>query len=170
MQTFEKLQERHNHLKQYKHVVKQTRQFLDKDFTQQGVNLAENFEQNVILEHFDEDYIEAFDFITGVVDIESKLRFKRMIFRGTRGNTLCIFTDVEQPMEDPITGIFHRQSVFLIFFISGTLEMLRQKIQKICDSFGAKTYNIDRYQYKATLQKVRADLSESLKVLRITKE
>lgn len=46
----------------------------------------------------------GWDYITGVVNREEKERFKRMVFRASRGNALTLFKDVDKPMEDPFTG------------------------------------------------------------------
>ena len=61
----------------------------------------------------------TFDFLAGIVNKQDQQRFKRMVFRGSKGNALSVFMDIEMPMEDPVTGKFVKKVVFLLFFEAG---------------------------------------------------
>ena len=67
-----------------------------------------------------EDILTSFDFLAGIIHARDKHRFKKMIYRGSRGNALTVFLDIDLPMEDPASGKFVFKNVFLLFFESGT--------------------------------------------------
>lgn len=57
-----------------------------------------------------------FSYLTGVVDAESRTRFERQIFRMTRGNCYVRFSEIVQPLTDPVTGVSVMKLVFIVFF------------------------------------------------------
>jgi len=80
-----------------------------------------------------------FSSITGVVSVEEKVRFERMIFRATRGNCYVRFAPIQQPITDPRTGELVEKSVFIVFYKSLSIEA---KLKKICDAFDAHRYSL----------------------------
>jgi len=80
-----------------------------------------------------------FSSITGVVSVEEKSRFERMIFRATRGNCYVRFASIKQPITDPENGQLVEKCVFIVFFKSLSIET---KLKKICDAFGAHRYSL----------------------------
>lgn len=75
-----------------------------------------------------------------------------MIFRVSRGNTWTIIKEIEPVVDekgeikdlivDPVTGERLNKSVFLIVYQGGANDMLRAKLNRIADSFGASKYGI----------------------------
>ena len=80
-----------------------------------------------------------FSSITGVVSVEEKARFERMIFRATRGNCYVRFASIKQPITDPHTGQLVEKCVFIVFYKSLSIET---KLKKICDAFAAHRYSL----------------------------
>ena len=110
--------------------------------------------------------IMKFNSIAGVVATEEKVRFDRMIFRATRGNSLVRFAPIDHPTIDPETGKESEKSVFMIFFKSPTIE---NKLKKICDAFMAHRYSLPDMDDLETVNKLldenRRDLVDSRTVL-----
>jgi hypothetical protein len=71
--------------------------------------------------------------IAGIVNKIDIMRFTKMIFRTTKGNSLVYTFDVPSDINRSLT-----KSVFIIMLESG--GTILSKINRICDSFGAKKY------------------------------
>jgi len=110
--------------------------------------------------------IMRFNCIAGVVPTEEKVRFDRMIFRTTRGNSLVRFAPIDHPTIDPESGKESEKSVFLIFFKSATIET---KLKRICDAFMAHRYTLPDMDDLPSVQKLldenRMELVDSRTVL-----
>lgn len=87
-----------------------------------------------------------FNYMAGVIDTADAQRFKRILFRVTRGMTWTTLIDIQRPqsaLEDRgqliegVSGHVANKTVFLIVYQGGSYEMMRNKLNKICDSFGA---------------------------------
>merc|ERR1719498_1212801 len=85
--------------------------------------------------------------VAGVINTEDQVRFSRAVWRSSRGNTFvhfCSDDDAGNPitMADPKDGKTCAKSVFVIFFqgSSETQSTLRDRILKVCSTFGASTY------------------------------
>jgi len=103
--------------------------------------------------------IMKFQLIAGVVSTEEKMRFERMIFRSTRGNSLVRFAPIDQPIIDPETTKETDKCVFLVFFKSASIEL---KLKKICDAFQAHRYTIPDIDDIATISKLMEDNQREL--------
>eukprot|EP01017_Pseudomicrothorax_dubius_P037966 TRINITY_DN562_c0_g1_i6.p1 TRINITY_DN562_c0_g1~~TRINITY_DN562_c0_g1_i6.p1 ORF type:complete len:853 (-),score=233.70 TRINITY_DN562_c0_g1_i6:186-2744(-) len=126
-------------------------------------------------------------FIAGTIATEDTLRFKRMVFRVSRGNTWTIVTDIppHKPeagdaaheednfldIVDPQTGTAVRRSVFLVVYQGGAYDTMKSKLTKICDSFGAQRFNLPDSQkdYDAKMREIGKELGSTLEVLRGTR-
>lgn len=78
-------------------------------------------------------------FITGVIKRDKFSSFERVLWRSTRGNLFMKHADIEDKIKDPHTGDLVEKSVFIIFYQG---ERSHLKIKKICESFGANSYQI----------------------------
>lgn len=120
--------------------------------------------------------------MAGVIDRSDSERFKRIIFRVTRGMTWTALEDIEPAktsnersdlnhLIENASGQIVPKTVFFIVFQTGTHEMMRNKLTKICESFSASRYNIpeDPRDFEAKVHDVDTQLIESLNVLRVTK-
>uniref|UniRef100_A0A8C5IRV4 V-type proton ATPase subunit a n=1 Tax=Junco hyemalis TaxID=40217 RepID=A0A8C5IRV4_JUNHY len=73
----------------------------------------------------------------GVIKRERMIPFERLLWRACRGNIYLRYTEMDTPMEDPVTREEVKKNVFIIFYQG---EQLKQKIKKICDGFRATVY------------------------------
>lgn len=101
------------------------------------------------------DYVVSrdikFNYLAGVIDKADSQRFKRIVFRVTRGMTWTTLLDIDREedsaqekkdSQDPTLLAksqenFVSKTVFLIVYQGGNHDMMKGKLNKICDSFGA---------------------------------
>uniref|UniRef100_A0A8C9G672 V-type proton ATPase subunit a n=1 Tax=Pavo cristatus TaxID=9049 RepID=A0A8C9G672_PAVCR len=76
-------------------------------------------------------------FTAGVIKRERVIPFERLLWRACRGNIYLRYTEMDTPLEDPVTREEVKKNVFIIFYQG---EQLKQKIKKICDGFRATVY------------------------------
>uniref|UniRef100_A0A8B9TXG2 V-type proton ATPase subunit a n=1 Tax=Anas platyrhynchos TaxID=8839 RepID=A0A8B9TXG2_ANAPL len=75
--------------------------------------------------------------VPGVIKRERMIPFERLLWRACRGNIYLRYTEMDTPLEDPVTREEVKKNVFIIFYQG---EQLKQKIKKICDGFRATVY------------------------------
>ena len=87
-------------------------------------------------------------YMIGVVPKEEILRFKRMLFRVTKGNIFNICEDIslnELPPEhregETANLSILKKSFYIIIYQAGESGALTAKLAKICESFGATKFN-----------------------------
>jgi V-type H+-transporting ATPase subunit a len=78
-----------------------------------------------------------FTFVTGVIAREKVPAFERILWRACRGNVFLRQTDIEHPLDDPVTGEQVHKVVFILFFQG---DQLRTRVRKICEGFRATLY------------------------------
>lgn len=66
--------------------------------------------------------------IAGTINSDETLRFKKLIFRATRGNALCYFDYFKSPLID-FDGKPQKKSVYVVIFQEG--GSLRERIMRI---------------------------------------
>ncbi|XP_061191407.1 V-type proton ATPase 116 kDa subunit a1-like isoform X2 [Saccostrea echinata] len=76
-------------------------------------------------------------FVAGVIPREKVPAFERLLWFANRGNTFLKYDEIEQALEDPVTGDAISKCVFLIFFQG---EQLKARVRKICEGFKATLY------------------------------
>jgi len=89
----------------------------------------------------DNSLIES-NFLSGVIKAEDDFKFKRMIFRVTRGRAFPSFFDLT--IENKAIKIKKEKKIFIIFLPGGSNSVLFQKISNICDIFGANRFTIPK--------------------------
>uniref|UniRef100_A0ACB8EVF0 Uncharacterized protein n=1 Tax=Sphaerodactylus townsendi TaxID=933632 RepID=A0ACB8EVF0_9SAUR len=72
-------------------------------------------------------------FVAGVINRERIPTFERMLWRVCRGNVFLRQAEIENPLEDPVTGDYVHKSVFIIFFQG---DQLKNRVKKICEGLG----------------------------------
>lgn len=77
--------------------------------------------------------------MAGTINKEETLRFKRLLFRASRGKVLSYFEDIEENLKD-FQGRSLQKCVYVLVFEEGT--HLKEKVAKICDSFQGKRYHL----------------------------
>ena len=86
--------------------------------------------------------------MAGVINTEDSLRFKRILFRVTRNMAWTTLVDITKPKKeldvDDISNLVDDETesskpktVFFIVYQAGSFEMMKNKLTKLCDSFGA---------------------------------
>lgn len=76
-------------------------------------------------------------FVAGVIPREKVPAFERLLWFANRGNTFLKHDEIDQPLEDPVSGDAISKCVFLIFFQG---EQLKARVRKICEGFKATLY------------------------------
>ncbi|CAM9714605.1 unnamed protein product [Sphacelaria rigidula] len=95
-----------------------------------------------------------FSYLAGTVDAIDKTRFERQLFRTTRGNCYVRFAEIEQPINDPSTGVAVEKMVFIVFYKAAAIEA---KITKICDAFKARRYDLPDMDDAPAVKKLMND-------------
>ena len=80
------------------------------------------------------------NFISGVIKAEDDIRFKRMIFRASKGRAIPTFFDLT--IENKALQIKQEKKIFIICLQGEQNSFLFQKILNICDIFGASRFAI----------------------------
>uniref|UniRef100_A0A8C3PZB4 V-type proton ATPase subunit a n=1 Tax=Chrysolophus pictus TaxID=9089 RepID=A0A8C3PZB4_CHRPC len=125
-------------LMELKHLLKKTQ-----DFFEAETNLPDDFfseDTSGLLELRTTPSAAAakLGFTAGVIKRERMIPFERLLWRACRGNIYLRYTEMDTPLEDPVTvGTQVKKNVFIIFYQG---EQLKQKIKKICDGFRATVY------------------------------
>lgn len=105
--------------------------------------------------------------IAGTINQTEKMRFKKLIFRATRGNALCYFSDIQQPVKD-YYGLVIKKSVYVLVFQEG--EVLRQKLIKICESFMGETFDIPENNVQAKFDDLNNRINETKHLIQRTND
>ncbi|XP_067392438.1 V-type proton ATPase 116 kDa subunit a 4 [Emydura macquarii macquarii] len=124
-------------LTELKHLLKKTQ-----DFFETETNLSDDFfneDTSGLLELRSTSAAVAakLGFTAGVIKRERMVPFERLLWRACRGNIYLKYTEMDTPLEDPITKEPMKKNVFIIFYQG---EQLKQKIKKICEGFRATVY------------------------------
>lgn len=141
----------HNAAIQEQYVMHTTSESLSRYARHSASSLSDDFELTVSQSLIDREegqlgarvFDAMFTNMTGVILREDQQSFGRMLFRATRGNAFTHFQEIPQLLKDPKTGKSVNKTVFAVYFMdtrSGRGSVLSQKIQKICQSFNADTY------------------------------
>uniref|UniRef100_A0A6Q2YH80 V-type proton ATPase subunit a n=1 Tax=Esox lucius TaxID=8010 RepID=A0A6Q2YH80_ESOLU len=110
-------------LTELKHILRRTQQFFD--------------EVTSVLPMLIRTVSASCSFVAGVIGRERIPTFERMLWRVCRGNVFLRQADIEDPLEDPVTGDHVYKSVFIIFFQG---DQLKTRVKKICEGFRASLY------------------------------
>jgi V-type ATPase 116kDa subunit family len=71
-------------------------------------------------------------YVSGTIEKDDVMRFKRILFRASRGKVLQYFEDIETPLKD-FHGKLLMKVVYVLVFEEGS--HFKEKVAKICDSF-----------------------------------
>ncbi|KAM4677963.1 V-type proton ATPase 116 kDa subunit a 4-like [Discoglossus pictus] len=113
------------------------------DFFQEETNLPDDYvpdDTACLLEFRPRQSATAavkLEFTSGVIVQERMLTFERVLWRVCKGNIYLKYSELETPLEDPITKELVKKNVFVIFYQG---DQLKQKIRKICEGFKATVY------------------------------
>ncbi|CAG9314003.1 unnamed protein product [Blepharisma stoltei] len=135
-------------------------------------------EKRLVLKHAKETFGEGgmgfsmFKRLAGIIDKEDMVRFKRMVFRVTRGNALTIFHDIEEPLKDPKTDEPLEKSVFFILYQGDEQSIISNKLARICDTIGIRRYDVpsDQEQLATDFRQNEDEINTNNEVAQRTKE
>ena len=107
--------------------------------------------------------------VAGVIARSDCERFKRLIFRVCRGNSVVIFSNLDPSIDDEVV-----KSVYVILYQEG--ESLKNRITKICDAFSKERFDLSDdnlnkeveidQKIKETKNLLDATNAERIKILR----
>ncbi len=103
--------------------------------------------------------------IAGTIAKEEEYRFKKLIFRATRGNALTYFDDFDQPIKD-YYGNGTQKSVYVVIFQEGS--SVREKIIKICDSFLGERFDIPTGGIQDKISEINHKINDTQNVIGAT--
>ena len=103
--------------------------------------------------------------IAGTINKDEEFRFKKLIFRATRGNALTYFDDFQQPIKD-YYGNECQKSVYVVIFQDGS--SVRDKILKICDSFMGERFEIPEGGISNKINEINAKINDTRNVMGTT--
>lgn len=167
----DKLQRSYSELLEYKIVLQKAGEFFysaqnsatarQREFRSQQIG-EESLDTPLLLEQemtADSSKQVKLGFLTGLVPREKSMAFERIIFRATRGNVFTKQIVLEDSVIDPVTGEKVDKNVFMAFY-SG--ERAKNKVTKICETFGANRYPFpeDLGKQNQMLTEVSGRLSE----------
>jgi V-type H+-transporting ATPase subunit a len=105
--------------------------------------------------------------IAGTINKDEELRFKKLIFRATRGNALTYFEDFNVPLKD-YYGNGTQKSVYVVIFQEGS--SVREKIIKICDSFLGERFDIPPGGVGEKINEINAKINDARNVMGTTND
>ena len=109
-----------------------------------------------------------FGYLAGVLKVEHKQAFERMLFRATRGNCLVRFSDVTSPLANAETGEDERMSVFFVFYRSSLIESKARRIVEIFDGHMYDTVDFtDASAVSAAYSQVMSELEDAERVVNL---
>ena len=83
-----------------------------------------------------------FSKMAGIIENEDIVRFKRMVFRITRGNALSVFYEIENPEADKNKKGADKKSVFFIMYQGDQSGNISSRLGRICDTIGIRRYAV----------------------------
>lgn len=81
-------------------------------------------------------------YLAGTIFKEEMFRFKKMIFRATRGKVLSYFRDMDAAGLKDYAGNADRKLRTVYVLVFQEIPQIRQKLTKICDSFMGRNVEI----------------------------
>lgn len=101
------------------------------------------------------------NFVCGVIPTDNEEQFRRMLYRISRGNSVCRFTDIEEKLKDPVSGEEMKKSVFWVVFLG---QHLAPRIRKMCDILRATIYELPASDIQNHLTHIATELQEKVNV------
>lgn len=105
--------------------------------------------------------------ISGTINTDEVMRFRKLVFRATRGNALVYFSDIKKPIVD-FYGVEYQKTVYCVLF-QDSPEM-RNKVTKICDSFLGQRFEVPNGGVEGKINEVTHKIKETINVMRLTRE
>ncbi|CAJ0580626.1 unnamed protein product, partial [Mesorhabditis spiculigera] len=136
-QNEETLKKNFNELTELKHILRKTQTFFE-EHEELQVEALLPLEVTRDLHAPDTPaLIMQLRFVAGVIQRERLPAFERLLWRVCRGNVFLRQSDIDDVIQDAVTGESVNKTVFIIFFQG---DQLKTKVKKICEGFRATLY------------------------------
>ena len=102
----------------------------------------------------------SFSYIAGLIPQEERLRFKRLLFRRTRGNIVTVLHDLEKPVLTYDKQEMKKSMYVAIFRES---QALHTTVMKVCEAFSSEmysAYSLLRYDISGDVSAREEELSK----------
>lgn len=168
------LQDKKNSLIENKAVLHKGSQILGQSFFQPKDYVAEGA---VNLHGKDYDDIKAFQMnvkfnqIVGVISKPDEIRFKRTVFRVTKGNVWINMVDIDEEVlqaKDKIIDAKDQHKIIRVVFVvvypgGFGSNIIKNKLRKICEAFGTANYQFpeNSIEYQKSLHDIEAQINET---------
>ncbi|XP_066545856.1 V-type proton ATPase 116 kDa subunit a 2 isoform X1 [Amia ocellicauda] len=138
----EKLKKNLLELTEYTHMLRITRNFVQRSTEQEPLQPQyEEFpflEKESLMDYNNMQRLGAkLGFISGLIHRVKIEAFERMLWRVCKGYTILSYAEIDENIEDPDTGEITKSVVFLISYWG---EQIGQKVKKICDCYHCHIY------------------------------
>lgn len=127
-----------NYLQEYKHALGKAREIIANQAGER-LNRGSHENEEQLLGTGAEAARGGLTYISGAINKSECDRLSRLVFRATRGNALTITEPIHQDLLDH-AGQKLEKSIYVIIFKDG--PTLREKLNKICDSFLGERFDI----------------------------
>lgn len=108
-----------------------------------------------------------FNKVAGVIDQTDLFRLQRLIFRATKGKSITVSNEFKILENQQFQK--NKKCVYIIVYWEG--GHVRDRIQKICDSFSGQRYELPKSQLEISQQiiRIRESINDARNVLEQTK-
>jgi len=105
-----------------------------------------------------------FSYLAGLILKENILRFKKLIYRVTRGNAMTIIEDIKNTDQQALKTAL-KKSIYVVIFQES--ENLRAAITRVCDSFESEVFDLSDIP-RNFLENTEKDMDECKNVFAAT--
>lgn len=84
-----------------------------------------------------------FSNIAGIMERKDSEKFRRLVYRVSRGNAITVFEEIEADMFEYSQEDKKDKVVFFVSFTGAEQGALASRLKKICDGLGVKQYHIE---------------------------
>ncbi|EGR27623.1 v-type ATPase 116kda subunit family protein, putative [Ichthyophthirius multifiliis] len=177
IQNYENLKERYIHIIEYKAVLEKTKIILGNQYLDQN-NKNKSYEnyldmENINIQNFQQiknNQVEfKLNYIIGTIDIQDTLKFKKLIFRLTKGNNWTDFINFDQ-QKITFKGKCTQKSVFVSLIPGSSQGFINSKVQRLCDSIGIQRYNYpqNHQDYDSKCKELDQQIKDVKSLLKLT--
>ena len=163
LDSVQKINEQINLMTEYKTVINVSAEFIFKKIQGQDVEggLASQSSELSSSLMASLDGAVSVGHIAGTIESIDVDRFRRMIFRSSRGNALTVFREMKKPIIR-YGGEEVYKTVFVIIFEEG--EYLRNKMTRLVDSFYCNKFDIPKSGLRQKLTEIQSTITKSKKI------
>ncbi|KAK6742962.1 hypothetical protein RB195_010313 [Necator americanus] len=131
----ETLKKNFSELTELKHILRKTQTFFEEH--EELMATSEEDAQNPVMQRDNAPLKIQLRFVAGVIRRERLPAFERLLWRACRGNVFLRTSEIDDVLNDTVTGEPVSKTVFIIFFQG---DQLKTKVKKICEGFRATLY------------------------------